>query len=265
MAEQRLVQGGENQEHWKNEAERLQNIANEQLEVLGKHLPKEHFDKLKLGNKLWAENIAPLYGNKIYESSKPVRNKGKIDVKDILHEVRGEEPGQAKVRQIIQANPKLGKLALGHTFAENPEALLNAHPYYQKFVENLPSLQGMQNRLRAANRAIPIAEAQHAHLQASRKRTEIGHEELVKQQLARQQAIQKTEKLNKEVSSFESKRKALQKQFDNKEITKEQFEKLDKEYKESIKDKKSLLNKLKKGVTYGAAVMGISDVIKHLL
>lgn len=252
-------EGGENQSYWQDQSAHLKELADQQLKILEQHLPKTYYDKLLGANKLWREEVAPFYGNKIYEQ---VKKLGRIDVADIPKELRGSGKGQEKMQELFLANPKLTRLALGHTHAKNPEGLLNPAPHEQPFIEQLPQLQAMMERLHGHNRKIEIAKAQHKMMQENQFRTKTAHEELVKQQVTRQKAIKETEKLNREVASLHDKRTKLSENFEKGHITKKEFERSDTEYKEALKNKNSLLKKLAKAASYGSAAFGLGNILK---
>jgi len=255
-------EGGEDQAYWQDQAANLKGIADKQLEVLENHLPKEYFNKLIQADRLWKEDVAPFYGNKIYEQ---VKKLGRIDVPNIMKELRGTGMGQEKMKQLFLANPKLTRIAVGHSYAKAPEKLLNAMPHEHEFINKLPSLQGMMSRLHGHNRNIEIAKAQHQHLQANRSRVEEGHKELVEKQIQRQKAVHETEKLKKEISSLTKKRRELRDELEKGEINKKEFERLDKAHTEALKAKNSLYNKLLKVGKVGAVAFGTGELIKNLL
>jgi hypothetical protein len=258
-------EGGESQAYWQDQAENLKQLADKQLQVLQHHLPPEHFNKLMQANKLWKEEITPFYGNKIYEQAKKL---GRVDVSNIMHEVRGHGMGQDKMRELLLSNPKLTKLAIGHSYAKAPEKLLTAGENEQEFIAKLPQLQGMLERLKGHNRNIEIAKAHENILKANRARTEGVHQELFKTQKERQHAIAETERLNQHNIDLGNKRQELEESFKNKDISKEKYEKLDKEHQETIKNNNRLLRTIKKGLGYGAAAIGgfeAQDIIRKLL
>lgn len=255
-------EGGENQPYWQDQAAKLKELADQQLQILEHHLPKEYYDKLIQADKLWKEEIAPFYGNKIYEQAKKL---GRIDVADIPKELRGSGMGQEKMLELFLANPKLTRLALAHTHAKNPEGILNPSAHEHAFINKLPSLQGMIERSKRHQKALNIAKAQYESLQSNRERTEIGHKEIVKKQLERQKAIKEKEKLKNEISNFDKKRKHLSEELKKGKITKQEFDKLDKEYNDAIKSKTSILKKIGRTVTYASAGVGVGAAIKKIM
>jgi len=255
-------EGGEDQAYWQRQAANLKEIADEQLQILEHHLPKQYFHKLTEADRLWKQEIAPFYGNKIYEQVKKLT---RIDVPNIMKEVRGSGMGQEKMKELLLANPKLTRLAVGHSYAKNPEALLHAPEHEQHFINNLPSLKGMMEKLQSHNRNIEIAKAQHARLQGNRARVEEGHSELVKQQMERQKAIAKREKLHSEIQSLQHKRRHLKEELKKGEITKKEFDRLDHEHTEALKSKNSLYNKLLKTGKVGAVAFGAGELITNLM
>jgi hypothetical protein len=246
-------EGGENQAYWQDQELNLRKLADDQLEILRQNLPEEYYNKLVTATKLWREEIAPFYGNKIYEQAKGLE---RIDVPNIMEEVRGKGRGQEKMKELILANPNLTRQAIGHTYAKNPEKLLQASEYEKDFINQLPALKGMMERLKGHNLNIEIAKAQHAASQANVSRANEGHKEMVKSQMKRQEAITQTNKLNQEVETLHERRARLIKELDRKEITQKEFEAKDKQYSDAINDKKATLRKLKKGAVVAAGAIG---------
>lgn len=255
-------EGGEDQAYWQDQAANLKQIADQQLQILEHHLPKQYYEKLVDADKLWKEDIAPFYGNRIYEQ---VKKLGRIDVANIPKELRGTGMGQEKMLKLFLSNPKLTRLALGHSYAKNPEALLNAGPHEQPFIEKLPSLKGMLERLKGYNRSIEVAKAHHERMQANRARAEEGHKELVKQQAERQKAIAQTQKLEHEIRSLESKRNKLKEELHKGLISKKEFERLEAEYNNALKNKKSLIKKVAYASSAVLGAYGLGDVIKQII
>lgn len=250
-------EGGQDQAYWQDQAASLKELANKQLQILEHHLPKQYYDKLIGADKLWKEEVAPFYGNKIYEQ---VKKLGRIDVANIPKELRGTGMGQEKMLELFLANPKLSRLALAHSHAKNPEGLLTAAPHEQAFIERLPALQGMMERLKSHNRNIEIAKAQTQRLQANRARVEEGHEELVKQQVQRQKAVKERAKLDREIQDLHSKRETLKQEHEAGKIKKAEFDRLDKEYKDALEAK----NKVKKAIKFGLTIIGAGGISKLL-
>ncbi len=253
-------EGGENRGHWMSEATKLQGIADKQLAVLGEHIPQHIFQKMTEGDKLWKEHIVPLYGNKIYEQSKPKANKGRIDVSDIMHEIRANEPGQSKVREMILSNPTLSKLALGHKYAEKPEGLLSASPYEQQFIDKVPSLKGMVERHHQANRNIDIANAHKQWFKERQQQVDKGYGEILEQQTRRKNAIAERSKLGNEVSDFKSKKEALKQQLQKASSAKKAADKAAGTYTKAVEDKKTL----KGAAQFGLSLMGANQILKWL-
>jgi hypothetical protein len=211
-----FMEGGENQSYWQDQAANLKELADKQLQVLKEQLPEEHFNKLRMADQLWKEEITPFYGNKIREQAKKY---GRIDVPNIMNEVRGKGMGQEKMKELLLANPKLTRLALGHTYAKAPEKLLSLPLHEQEFVNKLPELQKMLDRLRLHNQNVNISKANIDLFKTNYPKTS----------------------------------------------TQENFENLEKQYQEAIKNKKKHLSKVKKFAAYGLGAAGVDEAIKKIL
>ncbi len=255
-------EGGEDQAYWQDQAANMKEIADQQLQILQHHLPKLYFDKLTSADKLWKDNIVPFYGNRLREQAKKL---GRIDVKNIPNELRGAGMGQEKMLELFLANPKLTRLALAHSHGKNLEGLLNAGAEVQPFIEKLPALQGMLNRLHGHNRNIEIAKLQHQQATGNRRRVESAHNELVKQQKVRQDAIQKSEKIKSEIINLERKRHNLTNELKTGEIKEREFKRLDDEIKITLKSKKMLLSNIGKAASIGTSAFGAYEILKNVL
>ena len=256
-------EGEPDQLFWRNKAEELQELSDKQLKILEQQLPSDIYKRLKWAQKAWREEIIPFRGNKVFEQA---RNLGRVDVPNIPEELRGEGRGQEKMKEFILSNPRLTRLALANSHSENPTSLLNPKPSEYDFINKLPSLQGMANRLKENNNSLEIAKAYHEAMKSNRYRTEGLHKDILNKQLERQKSIQKINKYENEIKSLTKKKENLEKEYKRGIITKQEFENLDEQYKEAMKNKKVFLRTIKKTLLYGgAAALGVQSAIKNLL
>lgn len=262
-------EGEPDQAFWEREGRNLQNLADRQLELLRNHMPENLFNGLLRGNQLWRENVTPLYGNKIYEQSKNARGskgRGRIDVSNIMHELRGNEAGQRLARQITLSDPELNRLAISHTYSAHPERLLNLNQNESQFLNAHPGLGPAVEHLRQARFNENIANRLHENRQTISQES---HARFIKEetprQKQRQKAIEESNKLKKEIEDLQSKREKLSTELEKGRITKAQFEKLDSELSAALKYKQSFLKTIAKIAGYGVATYGINEVIKKIL
>lgn len=245
-------EGGEDQAYWQEEAMNLKDLAERQLKILEHHLPKQYYTKLLTADKLWREQIAPFYGNKTYEHAKKFT---RVNSPNVMHENRGIGMGQEQMTDLLLSHPEITKLALGHTYGKTPEKLLHATEHEQKFINELPQLQGMLERLKGHNRNIDIAKIQHHHMKENRMRAEAAHAESVAQQKERQHAVSKIHKLQKEIGILKSHGHALKKELQTGKITQKEFDHLETKLAEALKTKNSLFKNLLKVAGVGIAAL----------
>ncbi len=182
-----------------------------------------------------------------------------------MHEIRSNEPGQAKVRELILAHPTLNRLALGHKYAEKPEGLLTASPYEQQFIEKSPSLQGMLVRLKKAQFSKRVAEIHQKGQERRFGELEEQNKQLKEAQKERIKAQHETKKLEEQIMDLKQKRMDLSKALNQGKIKKAEFNNLDKKYSDAIQTKNSLKNKLKRATKAAFYIGGISSSISNLM
>lgn len=254
-------EGEPDQAYWEREHRNLQNLADRQLDILQNHMPATLFNGLMEGNRLWRENVTPLYGNKIYEQSKNIRGskgRGRLDISNIMHELRGNEAGQQLARQITLSDPELNRLAISHTYSENPEGLLNLNQNESEFLNNHPRLRPAVENLRQSRFNEHIANRVHENRQQTAQESHRRFlEEEVPKQKQRQKSLEKIEKLNGEIKDLKYKRERLNLELEKGDLTKKEFEKLDAELKKTIESK----NRFKHSLRTGLALIGIKTIL----
>lgn len=238
-------------------AEKLEKRAADMEKTLNEQIGGDAIKKLKSLNKQWATEITPLYYNKI---ARQARERGRLDVADIMKELRGTGLGQDILNRIVSENPRLLNSIIGQKFAEKPEGLLNLNKTEQRYVNQNPELKEKISALRKALEGIKKAEEKASFLKSEKKRIEEAFKIDKAQQEARAKAIAEYKKLDAEIKQkskdLENLKEKIKEAKDKKEKTqqleerKKQLEKQIQESKSKIKKALSTILKLA-GIEYG--------------
>ena len=116
-------------------------------DIINKHFPKDTIKKLHEINHEYSQKIAPLHENPMYQKMLKGNYFG-----DIIKDLSGTTKGNNILRDLIQKNPEMSRLALGHNYSEKPANLLkpkainepyiNAHPEISKLLGLQKQAQG---------------------------------------------------------------------------------------------------------------------------
>lgn len=250
-------EGGENQAYWRKQGEDLSVLANKQLSILKEQLPADLFNRLMWADQQWRTRIGPLYGNKIYKQAK---YEGRINAPNIMEELRGTGFGQQQMKRLVLSDPELTRLAIGHSYAENPEKILAASPYEQDFINNLPYLKNKINQLKNQNFNIEYAKSQKAQYAKQQDIADKLHERILKEQTERSNAQKKIELYDREISYIRKQLDNLNNSYRRGDISQKEFETKKEKFEEELREKKAFSKKLRKAA---AIVTGIS-IWEHL-
>jgi len=227
-------EAGENQIHWQRAAQDLEKVENTQVKYLKSVVPEELMNKLLEADSAWAKRVIPFYGNKLYESTKTTRGKpGRVNSKNIAEELRGHGEGNIAMRQLIMSDPEMARMALGHTFAKNPERLLNLMPYEKEFLDVLPDVKQSVEKLRQRKHEAEIANTLNQARQIEMRALAEHEEQMLESQKKRQHAIQEKETKELRKKDLEEKRNKLSSALNKGDISEKEFKMRDKELKEA--------------------------------
>mgnify|MGYP003396879414 CR=1 FL=1 len=190
------AEGGDKKAFFEKQANELQQVADKQLELIEKSLPQEDLKLFKEGNNAWKEKVAPLYGNPVYEKAK--KNRGLSS--NIINDIRGTGKDQQILRNIIMENPESIRAALAQAFKRNPENIINPDKLTAPYVEALPQLQGMLQRLAKEKQNVESAKATAASEKARQEKITESFMQIMRDQQKRTQAIEETQRLQQQIT-----------------------------------------------------------------
>lgn len=119
------------------QAKRLHEKVDRLSQLIEEGTTGDYKKRLMKTNKRYATEIIPLRHNKV---SKQALYRKRIDSKDIMNELRGDEAGNKIVRDIILSNPEASRLAVGHKYARKPNALINPENTHKPYIAKIPGL-----------------------------------------------------------------------------------------------------------------------------
>lgn len=128
-----------------NKADTLKHTYGEMQNIIEQHFPKDAIKELHRINHEYSTLVAPLNKNPVYLD---MLKSGNISG-NILEKISGKEKGNAILRNMIMQDPELSRMALGHSYAENPEKLLKPNETIQPYIQANPQvaeLLGLQRQ-----------------------------------------------------------------------------------------------------------------------
>lgn len=188
---------------WIKKASNLKSSLNEMKSILDNNLGGQYLSELANIDKQYAQFVAPLYENPIYNAAK----KGKM-VSNPLQEISLNMPGNETLRMILNKNPQLQQLLFGEQFAAKPEKLLNPN-------ENVDVLAQMNPKIAELREALIEKESQ------------------LQPKLEQASNVKQIEKLKSEIPTYQDKINKMNESIDeikslldNKKITKQKRDEL---------------------------------------
>jgi hypothetical protein len=255
----------EEQRFWQEENKKLKILADKQYSLLKNSVPPESLKKLDTANKRWATEVAPLYKVNTYQQ---IKHDGRINSKNIMDELRGPNAGRVILREIIKDNPKIGRHIVGQRYAAKPHELTDVNKEVQQYIDELPQLQGMINRMREGRNKLKFAESKAGKLTDEAARIKEGFKETLEKQRQRKQAVDKINKLNKQIKSKEDAANLLRKKIAIKGQSEAKLSRLREQLEEAESKIKKLNSNLKKALKFAKTVAGIvvgEEVLKKML
>lgn len=176
----------EQRNNFRRQAHEYRTQANRLQDILERDVDPQFASTLQNLNRGWRQ-YASLYENPLARKIESGRG---ISGNNILEQMRGDDIGQQLLRELTRSHPEAQRSAIGHTYAEHPDRLLNASPYEQGFIDQNPNLTGMIQRMRQAQQNEQIARQQAAARQEEAARAERAYQEDVQKEQAKSQARQ---------------------------------------------------------------------------
>lgn len=211
-------------------ADELDTKVEEMKKVLESGVGKEVLKNLSTANTRWRTEVVPLNRNKAYQD---IRNKGRIDTKNIMWELRGTAPGNDILNNIINKSPSLLRNVVGQRYAANPHGLLGASEQELRYINKLPQLQGMLSRLEKTANNLKTAKETSAKYKTINERIEDSLKN-------HQEKVRKMNKLALEIQEKTHVVSYLEKLLENKFLSKEEKVKVESALKAAKKDRSKL-------------------------
>ena len=223
---------------WKKRYDELDAKVDEMGEALESGIGKKDAARLKNANKNWREKVVPLYKNTTYQT---IKKRGRMP-DNIMKTLRGTDPGDVIMRNIIKNDPELLKNVLGQRFAEKPSALHTAGELEQEYIKHAPELQQkMQNHKQAVEHLPKAKEAA--------QNAKSFHEEAIKHEERIHEYNEQKIKLENKIEKLENHIAILKDRAANKKLTAREHFKAVKDLqaaKKELKDAKFGLSKFTK-------------------
>jgi len=222
-------------DEWIDRANETKKTYEDMEKIIGKHFPEGTMKQLYELNHEYSNKIAPLHENPMYQQMlKHGKYKG-----DMVEALSGTTSGNKILNNMIQNNPELSRLVLGHSFADNPAKLMKPNKAIEPFVKANPEISRLMGYQKQA---------------ASQLETAKRNAELHKQ-------VEMIPQLGKEIHEQRQIAKRLKQESEVEGLTKADVAKKKIEYEKAQKKLRSTMNKLITGtLATSALAYGIKKV-----
>lgn len=123
-------------DEWIERANETKKTYENMEKIIEEHFPKDTIKTLHEINHEYSNKVAPLHENPMYQQMlKHGRYKG-----NMAESLSGTTPGNKILNNLIQNNPELSRLVLGHSFAENPRKLMKPNKAIEPFIKANPQI-----------------------------------------------------------------------------------------------------------------------------
>ena len=231
------------------------------------NLPADFRETLQNLNSQWRE-YAKLYSNPL---AKEIEARRGIAGSNIMSKMRGSDEGQQLLRNLTLSNPETIRTAIGHTYSENPHAMLEAPEHEQQFIMADEHLPGYLERARSHQQNLERAHQETQRRQEEGSRVKKAYEEDVAAEKQKSEARNKVAEADKKkseikklVEEYIQHMKEHEALLSNKKMTLEQKMRAGQKL-ESIKKVSDRIKKLGKGLGYATLISGEIGVGKKIL
>jgi hypothetical protein len=237
------------QSDWIARGQEIENTAKQMSSVIEDQLGSHYLEKLKAINKRYATEYAPLYKNPLYQE---MLQHGRTS-KNIAEILAGNTSGNDIIQNQVRQNPELQRLIVGQSLGKNMQGLSspseNLMPYMQlnpDIAETFVRHSTAANRLSQAERLVP--ELQKV---AEQRKNEF---KLRQQEQERRKTLDvEIPKMQYEIKEQERLAAALKRKMEQKNISKTELDRLQKEYSRHVNNRDAIKNRLK-GALYTAGI-----------
>ena len=197
-------------DEWIERANETKKTYENMEKIIEQHFPKDTIKTLHEINHEYANKVAPLHENPMYQQMlKHGKYKG-----DLAEALSGTTPGNKTLNNLIQSNPELSRLVVGHSFAENPAKLMKPNKAIEPFVRANPQIAELMGHQKAAASALEAAkrnEQMYKHIENIPKLGQEIHEQRMMAKRLKQEAevegITKAEVAKKKIEYEKAKKK----------------------------------------------------------
>ena len=197
-------------DEWIERANETKKTYENMEKIIEQHFPKDTIKTLHEINHEYANKVAPLHENPMYQQMlKHGKYKG-----DLAEALSGTTPGNKTLNNLIQSNPELSRLVVGHSFAENPAKLMKPNKAIEPFVRANPQIAELMGHQKAAASALEAAkrnEQMYKHIENIPKLGQEIHEQRMMAKRLKQEAevegLTKAEVAKKKIEYEKAKKK----------------------------------------------------------
>lgn len=237
------------QTDWISRGEELESVAKQMSSAIEDQLGSHHLEKLKEINKRYATEYAPLYKNPLYQE---MLQHGRTS-KNISDYLAGTTSGNDIIQNQVRQNPELQRLIVAQSLGKNMSGLSspseNLMPYMQlnpQIAETFVRHSTAANRLDQAERLVP--ELQRV---AEQRKNEFKLRQ--KEQERRKTLDVEIPKMQYEIKEQERLAETLKRKMEQKNMSKAELDRLQKEYNRHVNNRDAIKNRLK-GALYTAGI-----------
>jgi len=222
-------------DEWIERANETKKTYENMEKIIEEHFPKDTIKTLHEINHEYSNKVAPLHENPMYQQMlKHGRYTG-----DMAEALSGTTPGNKILNNLIQNNPELSRLVVGHSFAENPAKLMKPNKAIEPFVRANPQIAHLMEYQKQA----------HSQLENAKHMAEL------------HKKVEMIPKLGQEIHEQRTIAKRLKQESEVAGLTKAEVAKKKIEYEKAQKKLRSTMNKL---ITSTIATSAITYGIKKV-
>jgi hypothetical protein len=234
---------------WIKRAQELENTSGKMSSIIEEQLGGEHLEKLRAINKRYATEYAPLYKNPLYQE---MLQHGRTS-KNIAEHLSGTTSGTDILRNQVAKNPELQRLIVGQSLGKNLEGIKNPSENLTPYMQLNPKISETLQKHAATSQQLEHAEKIVPELEKIAKQRNEEFKLRQKEQDRRKTLEVEIPKLQYEIRESERLANAIKSKMNDKKLSKEEVDRLQKEYDRHIKNRDAIKNKLK-GALYTTTV-----------
>jgi hypothetical protein len=205
-------------DQWLARADKTKKTYEDMEKIIDQHFPKDTIKRLHEINHEYANQVAPLHENSMYQQMK---EHGRYNG-SVIDYLSGTTKGNTILRKMIMADPKLSRLALGHSFAENPNKLLKPNVLLNEYLAQHPEIANLVGSQKANQQKLTTA--------------------------TKNAELYKNTKMIPELTTDVKRQRQIAKQLENEAeasgASKNQADKMKHEYMKAERKRKTLINRL---------------------